>query len=86
MLDPDVIVDAAVAEEHGAQRIDEERRRLDRASAPFARTTCSPLADEVVLRPGPRVDEGVAMLARALHPGLALRDAVGLQFASWHVP
>jgi iron complex transport system substrate-binding protein len=26
------------------------------------------LADEVVLRPGPRVAEGVAMLAHALHP------------------
>ena len=30
------------------------------------------LADEAVLRPGPRVEEGIATLARALHPSLEM--------------
>lgn len=70
-LDPDVIVDAAVAEEHGAQRIAKTAGGWSRVRAVQSDHVIS-LADEVVLRPGPRVAEGVATLARALHPGLTL--------------
>jgi iron complex transport system substrate-binding protein len=66
-LDPDVIVDAAVAEEHGAQRISKSAGGWSRIRA-VREDKVIALADEVVLRPGPRVDEGVATLARALHP------------------
>jgi iron complex transport system substrate-binding protein len=66
-LDPDVIVDAAVAEEHGAQRITKSAMGWNRMRAVREDHVVS-LADEVVLRPGPRVAEGVAMLAHALHP------------------
>jgi len=70
-LDPDVVVDAAVAEEHGAQRID--------AKGPWSRVRAVreghvvALTDEAALRPGPRVADGVAVLARAVHPGLVIR-------------
>jgi iron complex transport system substrate-binding protein len=70
-LDPDVIVDAAVAEEHGAQRITKSAGGWSRVRA-VREDHVIPLADEVVLRPGPRVDEGVATLARALHPGASI--------------
>jgi iron complex transport system substrate-binding protein len=66
-MDPDVIVDAAVAEEHGAQRISKSAGGWSRVRA-VREDKVVPLADEVVLRPGPRIDEGVATLARALHP------------------
>ena len=66
-MDPDVIVNAAVAEEHGAQRISKIRRGWSRVRA-VREDKVVPLADESVLRPGPRVGEGVATLARALHP------------------
>ena len=68
-LDPDVIVDAAVAEEHGAQRISSAAAGWSRARAVRDGHVVS-LANEVVLRPGPRIAEGVALLAHALHPEL----------------
>ncbi len=65
-LDPDVVLDA----EMGA------------APTPFDATWSAlravrdgkivRLADERVLRPGPRVLDGVALIARALHPGVAI--------------
>jgi iron complex transport system substrate-binding protein len=65
-LDPDVILDA----EMGA------------APTPFDSTWSAlravregkivRLGDERVLRPGPRVLDGVALIARALHPGVAI--------------
>jgi len=70
-MDPDVIVDAAVAEEHGAQRISKTAGGWSRVRA-VQNDRVLALADEVVLRPGPRIAEGVATLARALHPGLSL--------------
>lgn len=70
-LDPDVIVDAAVAEEHGGQRIAKDAGGWSRVRAVREDRVIS-LTDEAVLRPGPRVADGVATLARALHPGLAL--------------
>jgi iron complex transport system substrate-binding protein len=71
-LDPDVIVDAAVAEEHGGQRIAKTAEGWSRVRAVRTDHVVA-LADEAVLRPGPRVGEGVATLARALHTGLVIR-------------
>ena len=48
--------------DHGATR------RAGRTCAPCARVASSRSPDERVLRPGPRVAEGLAVLARALHP------------------
>jgi iron complex transport system substrate-binding protein len=66
-LDPDVVVDAAIGEGRGVERIN--------AGAPGWREVravklghVSTLNDEVVLRPGPRVGQGLATLAAAIHP------------------
>ncbi|HEY2511770.1 MAG TPA: helical backbone metal receptor [Polyangiaceae bacterium] len=69
-LDPEVILDTTVAA-HGSVRI--------RADAPgwrevgaVKRGRVVPLADEAVLRPGPRIADGLAQIAHALHPDAAL--------------
>jgi len=64
-LDPDVIVDAAVAEEHGAQRITKTAGGWSRVRA-VQRDRVVAIADEVVLRPGPRIADGVEILSRAI--------------------
>lgn len=67
-LDPDVIVNAAMMEEHAAERLN--------AAAPgwaavravkegHVRT----VTDEAVLRPGPRIGDGLAILSKAVHDG-----------------
>ena len=68
-LDPDVVLNAAIAEAHGAQRIE--------ASAPGWRELRAvksgkvvAITDEEVLRPGPYVAEGLHTLAHALHPAV----------------
>ena len=70
-LDPDVILDASVSEAHGAERI-----RADSPGWSSVRAVKDghvvPLADEAVLRPGPRIAIGLAIVARALHPEAAL--------------
>jgi iron complex transport system substrate-binding protein len=68
-LDPDFIINAAGAEEHGGQRITKVAAGWNRMRAVLGDHVIS-LADDVVLRPGPRVAEGIAMLADALHPGV----------------
>lgn len=66
-LDPDVIVDASVAESGGATRITPQAQGWGGVRA-VREGHVVPLADERVLRPGPRIAEGLAVLARALHP------------------
>jgi iron complex transport system substrate-binding protein len=66
-LDPDVILDASVAEAHGGERITKDSPGWREVRA-VQRGRVVGLADEVVLRPGPRIDEGIATIARALHP------------------
>jgi iron complex transport system substrate-binding protein len=70
-LDADVILDASVSEAHGAERI-----RADSPGWSSVRAVKEghvvALADEAVLRPGPRIDAGLAIVARALHPDAAL--------------
>jgi iron complex transport system substrate-binding protein len=68
-LDPDVIVDAAwgEADDHGRISIDTPGWRELRAVK--AGRVVS-LRDEVILRPGPRIGDGLRLLAKALHPGV----------------
>jgi iron complex transport system substrate-binding protein len=73
-LDPDVILDATVAAAHDGSGI-----ALD---APGWRTLRAvrggqliPIRDEAVLRPGPRVGDGLITLANALHPSVPFDGA-----------
>lgn len=68
-LDPDVVIDAAVAEEHGAQRIQKDAVGWRDVRAVREGRVVS-VADERVLRPGPRIGEGVDVLAAAIYPTL----------------
>ena len=67
VLDPDVIVDEAWGEASGPSRITTDSpgwRELRAVKAGHVVT----LRDEVMLRPGPRIGEGLRLLAKALHP------------------
>lgn len=66
-LDPDVIVNAAIAEAHGKERLSNETPGWARVRA-VRENRVVPVSDESVLRPGPRVGDGLATLARAIHP------------------
>jgi cobalamin transport system substrate-binding protein len=70
-LDPDVILDAAVAEEHGGERISPAAAGWSAVRAVREGRVVA-LADERVLRPGPRIAEGLAIVAHALHPQAAI--------------
>jgi iron complex transport system substrate-binding protein len=66
-LDPDVIVDVSVAESDGHTRITREAHGWSLLRA-VRDGHVVPLGDERLLRPGPRIAQGLAVLARALHP------------------
>ena len=66
-IDPDVIVDASVAEGGGPTRITAEASGWSALRAVKSGHVAA-LPDERVLRPGPRVAEGLAALAHTLHP------------------
>jgi iron complex transport system substrate-binding protein len=68
-LDPDVVLDAASGP--GGERIGADTPGWREVGA-VKRGRVIPLADEAVLRPGPRIADGLATIARALHPGAAL--------------
>ena len=70
-LDPDVVVNAAIAEAHGKERISSETPGWGRVRA-VTTGRVAPITDESVLRPGPRIGDGLATLARALHPDVAI--------------
>ena len=70
--DPDVVIDAAVAEGHGKERIGAERPGWSALRA-VQQGRVATVDDNAVLRPGPRVAAGVGTLARLLHPGVDLR-------------
>lgn len=65
--DPDVVLNAAIAEAHGAERIHVEAPGWGKLRAVREGRVVA-ITDESVLRPGPRVGEAVAVVARALHP------------------
>ena len=64
-LDPDVVLDASASPEHGAASLGPGWN----AVRAFREGKIIPMKDEIVLRPGPRVAEGIAQVARAIHPG-----------------
>src|SRR4051812_21223688 len=72
-LDPEIIVNAASAEAHGGQgagiNMDAPGFRDLKA---VQRGRVSLLDDEAALRPGPRIGDGLAALARAVHPGVEI--------------
>lgn len=70
-LDPDVVVNAAIAEAHGHERINKETPGWAHVRA-VAQGHVVPVTDESVLRPGPRVGDGLATLARAIHPDVVV--------------
>jgi iron complex transport system substrate-binding protein len=70
-LDPDVILDAAIAEGHGRLRIGAGEPGWGAVRA-VRRGRVLAVDDNAVLRPGPRAAEGVGTLARLLHPGEAV--------------
>jgi len=70
-LDPDVIVDAAWGEAEEAGRISTASPGWRELRAVKAGRVVR-LRDEEVLRPGPRIGAGLRLLAKALHPGLAI--------------
>jgi iron complex transport system substrate-binding protein len=66
-LDPDLVVDAAIGEARGVERIGTSAPGWREARAVKTGRVVT-LRDEVVLRPGPRIGEGLATLAHAIHP------------------
>lgn len=70
-LDPDVVVNAAIAEAHGHERIAKDTPGWAKVRA-VAEGRVVSLTDESVLRPGPRVADGLATLARAIHPDVVV--------------
>jgi iron complex transport system substrate-binding protein len=70
-LDPDVVVNAAIAEAHGQERISKDTPGWGRVRAVMEGRVVG-VTDESVLRPGPRIADGLATLARALHPEVTL--------------
>jgi ABC-type Fe3+-hydroxamate transport system substrate-binding protein len=70
-LAPEVILDASMQESRGEERITLETPGW-RELAAVKTGHVSALRDEAVLRPGPRVADGMATLARAIHPGVDL--------------
>jgi iron complex transport system substrate-binding protein len=66
-LDPDVVVNAAMMEERHAERIGKGAPGWDHVRA-IQNDRLASLTDESILRPGPRIGNGLAILARAVHP------------------
>jgi len=68
-LDPDVLLDGA-SDEHGPSRVASMREAPGWKDMRAMREgRVRPLAASSVLRPGPRIGEGLAAVARALHEG-----------------
>lgn len=66
-LDPDVVVNAAMAEAKGHDVISANAPGWSRVRA-VTQGHVVRLTDESVLRPGPRIADGIAVLATAIHP------------------
>ena len=70
-LDPDVILDSAWGEGEAKDRLGPTSPGWKELSAVKAGRVIA-LRDESVLRPGPRVAEGLRLLARAIHPDVVI--------------
>ena len=66
-LDPDVVVNAAMAEHRGVERLNGDTPGWAHVRAVKENRVVA-IADESLLRPGPRIADGLATLAHALHP------------------
>jgi iron complex transport system substrate-binding protein len=71
VLDPDVVLNAAIGEARAEERISKDAPGWSSLRA-VKEGRVVVLRDEVVLRPGPRVVDGLRVVARALHPDRAL--------------
>ena len=72
-LDPDVVVNAAMMEENAAERLNATAPGWSAVRA-VKEGRVRTITDESVLRPGPRIGDGLALLARAIHPELTGDD------------
>lgn len=72
-LDPDVVINASMAESYGKPRIDRTTPGWANVRAVQEGRVAS-LDDESLLRPGPRIAKGVSILARAVHPDVVLPE------------
>lgn len=70
-IDPDVVINAAIAEAHGLERINKDTPGWGRVRA-VTEGRVVDIADEALLRPGPRIGDGLAALARAIHPDVVV--------------
>jgi iron complex transport system substrate-binding protein len=66
-LDPDLIVNAAMWEERATDRLHKDAPGWGNVRA-VAKEHVAVITDEAMLRPGPRIAEGLRLLARAMHP------------------
>jgi iron complex transport system substrate-binding protein len=73
-LDPDLVIDAAVMDEHAAERLHPESPGWSKVRAVREKRVIR-LTDDAMFRPGPRIADGLTALARALHPDAAIFDA-----------
>jgi iron complex transport system substrate-binding protein len=71
VLDPDVVLNAAMEEANGKERIGKDTPGWQKLRAVREGRVVA-LEDEAVLRPGPRVGDGLARIARAVHPEAAV--------------
>jgi iron complex transport system substrate-binding protein len=67
-LDPDVVINAAMGEQRSAERMGKDAPGWSRVRA-IAEGRLVSIDDDSILRPGPRIAEGLATLARAVHAG-----------------
>lgn len=74
-LDPDVIVNASMAEALGVERIKKDAPGWSNVRAVKTDHVVS-ITDESVLRPGPRIADGLTTLAKAIHPDVPLDSPV----------
>lgn len=65
-LDPDVVINAAMAERDSAQRMNAQAPGWSRVRA-VREGHLVKIDDEAILRPGPRIAEGIEILAKAIH-------------------
>jgi iron complex transport system substrate-binding protein len=70
-MDPDIVLNGAMAEAHGHERITTDAPGWKELRAVKAGRVVA-LTDESVLRPGPRIGDGLAIIARAVHADIQL--------------
>jgi cobalamin transport system substrate-binding protein len=75
-LDPDLVVNAAMAEERAKDRLRADAPGWSRVRA-VAQGHVVSITDESVLRPGPRIADGLLRLAKAIHPDARLAEGDG---------